>query len=211
MSPLDSIAYCHLLKPWELEKGQWAFPDREAAERGISPSGPHWDQHNMSAWSRYITRHQRLQKTHCVSHRTGQATERTPAAAREREPPLPPWFCFVFWLCAIWTKSCCCNNCGFKSFSFRTNTQLGFNVVQRTYILLFWSAPVQHRGKAQTKYIFPMYSFLHFLNICRSVQILLLRLCLRPQSQLPLWVETGCLQVKKGQTYTRHTGYWMSL
>ena len=45
----NSITYCHSFQVSKLEKGQWEFPDREATECGISPSGLHWDQHNMSA------------------------------------------------------------------------------------------------------------------------------------------------------------------
>lgn len=37
------------LRSGKLGKGRWACPDMEAAERGILPSGPHWDQHNASA------------------------------------------------------------------------------------------------------------------------------------------------------------------
>ena len=61
-----------------LGKGRWVGPDSEAAERAVLPSGPHWDQHNTSAWSRYITSHQRLQDTRCLSHGTGRATECSP-------------------------------------------------------------------------------------------------------------------------------------
>lgn len=78
MTRPDSIAYYHLFKISKPGKGRWACPDSEAAERGVLPSGPHWDQHNTSAWSRYITSHQRLQDTRCLSHRTGRATERSP-------------------------------------------------------------------------------------------------------------------------------------
>lgn len=80
MTRPDSIAYYHLFKASKPEKGRWACPDGEAAERGVLPSGPHWDQHNMSAWSRYITSHQRLEDTRCLSYRTGQATEYSPCS-----------------------------------------------------------------------------------------------------------------------------------
>lgn len=49
MTRPDSIAYYHLFKVSKPGKGRWACPASGAAERGVLPSGPHWDQHNMSA------------------------------------------------------------------------------------------------------------------------------------------------------------------
>lgn len=87
MTRPDSITYYHLFKVSKMGKGQWLCPDSKAAERGFLPSVPHWAQHNASACSRYITSHQWLQHSHCVSYSMGNNTH--PAASMTAGASLP--------------------------------------------------------------------------------------------------------------------------